>query len=500
MGFLDKFFKPNVSALIRDLNGKNPHVRQKAAEALGETGDVRAVEPLIQALKDKDNWVRQKAAEALGKIGDARAIEPLLQALDEEDDSARHGIIEALARMGEKGVLDHLIKILDNKDSGNHKRGSVIVVLKMIGSANAVEPLIRALKDKDDGIRLNAAWALAEIGDARAVGPLLQALKDEYYKVQDIAAEALVKIADVKTVEAFTQALKDEHWKIRLVAAKALAKSGDARAVEPLIQALKDEDKRVREATAEALGMIGDARAVEPLIQSLNSYGPTQWDYSPASSAIRALGKIRDERAVAVLSHFLNESLKEEINGVFGDRKVVLALLDTDNRKAIQPIIDWLFQRSAEGFFWLNAYNAERALLRSGRKKVEDFLNRFFGSVWANIILEVSTFERIVTRLSDGYIGEIRVSREKSDQALQELCMINNPLSTNLLHKVAGREVKKVVDITTPEYPSSDWGQKPRDYTTIDYEKHIKIAKEELERRGNPPYDPSVYLEEKQWA
>lgn len=44
-----------------------------------------AVEPLVQVLKDKKElyFARKQAAEALGEIGDARAIEPLKQALND---------------------------------------------------------------------------------------------------------------------------------------------------------------------------------------------------------------------------------------------------------------------------------------------------------------------------------------------------------------------------------------------------------------------------------
>jgi HEAT repeat protein len=46
-------------------------VRQKAAEALGEIGDKKAVEPLTQALRDKYEFVRWNAADALKKINKA---------------------------------------------------------------------------------------------------------------------------------------------------------------------------------------------------------------------------------------------------------------------------------------------------------------------------------------------------------------------------------------------------------------------------------------------
>jgi len=72
--------------------------RKKAAEALGRTGDTRAVQPLIAVLKDKGEAalrdkeadekadVRWKAAVALGEIGDSRAVEPLEELLGDRDE------------------------------------------------------------------------------------------------------------------------------------------------------------------------------------------------------------------------------------------------------------------------------------------------------------------------------------------------------------------------------------------------------------------------------
>ena len=57
-----------VSVLIRALGDEDESVRWKAAEALGQTGDARAVEPLIQALKDESWLVRSAAEKALEKI------------------------------------------------------------------------------------------------------------------------------------------------------------------------------------------------------------------------------------------------------------------------------------------------------------------------------------------------------------------------------------------------------------------------------------------------
>src|SRR5262245_29209378 len=65
---------------LRRLQSEDPQVRRRAAAALGETSDPRAVGPLIGALKDKDWDVQRAAAKALGKIG-SPAVESLIAAL-----------------------------------------------------------------------------------------------------------------------------------------------------------------------------------------------------------------------------------------------------------------------------------------------------------------------------------------------------------------------------------------------------------------------------------
>jgi HEAT repeat protein len=108
---------------------KNLDVRRNAAEALGKTGDPRAVEPLSAALRDKD--IALNAGWALVQIGPP-AVEPLIAALRDEDLRIRAAI-----------------------DLGT------------IGDARAMEPLIGALKDGDWRVRRAAAEALGKMRCAR---------------------------------------------------------------------------------------------------------------------------------------------------------------------------------------------------------------------------------------------------------------------------------------------------------------------------------------------
>ena len=146
-----------VPALIEALSDNAMEVRRDSAEALGRIGDSRAKESLEKVAKDdKDDWVREVAEESVGLIevkvaseklagGDKTAITELSKALDHKWFLVRRTAVESLAK----------------------------------GGADAIEPLITALKNNDSETRIISAKSLAETGDKRAIEPLKSAQTEE---------------------------------------------------------------------------------------------------------------------------------------------------------------------------------------------------------------------------------------------------------------------------------------------------------------------------------
>jgi HEAT repeat protein len=293
--------KRDIKGLIRALNyQKDGGVRRAATEALGRMG-ADAVEPLVASLEDgAQAGVHASAAQALGEIGDARAVEPLIAALKEEN--AKVAAADALGQIGDPRAVEPLIAAL--KDLSGSTRGNIAQALGLIDDPRAVEPLIAALKEQNGGERL-IVEALGHLGDPRAVEPLIAALYYDSVVVRSRAADALGKIGDSGAVEplvatltdkdlalrderetsavfkaigsidpsrtaALNTMLDDQSGFVRTHAAAALGSIGDARAVEPLVTALKDPQHLLRQVAADALGAIGDARAIEPLQAALS--------------------------------------------------------------------------------------------------------------------------------------------------------------------------------------------------------------------------------------
>ncbi|HEX5037882.1 MAG TPA: HEAT repeat domain-containing protein [bacterium] len=88
-----------LQSLLEQLKDSDGTKRSKAAEALGELGDPRAIKPLIRALGDGDKLVRMAAAEALGELGDPRAVKPLIRALGDDDAWVRSDASKSLGKL-----------------------------------------------------------------------------------------------------------------------------------------------------------------------------------------------------------------------------------------------------------------------------------------------------------------------------------------------------------------------------------------------------------------
>ena len=100
---------------LTKLQDENPDVRREAIKILGEIGNPEAITHLIALLREWDWNVQHQATETLGNIG-VPAIMPLAKVLEEEDYSARSKALEILERIGGIHVVEPLIKALGDKD------------------------------------------------------------------------------------------------------------------------------------------------------------------------------------------------------------------------------------------------------------------------------------------------------------------------------------------------------------------------------------------------
>jgi HEAT repeat protein len=195
----------DIRGLIRLLSHKDPDIQYEAAGALGDIGDPRAVDPLITALKnDEFSGVRWKAAESLSRIGPP-AVDALIGALQHSDDDVRWKAAIALGEIGDQRAIEPLIRALTDKYE--NVRAEAATSLAAMGK-DALEPLLRFLQYSDKSLRIDVVPALGELQDTDAIHPLIQMLENADEEERRAIADALDAIL-IPSVEPLVQKLRN---------------------------------------------------------------------------------------------------------------------------------------------------------------------------------------------------------------------------------------------------------------------------------------------------
>ena len=272
--------KKAVSPLMTGFEKEDDwYAKTGIVSALGNLGDKSSVPLLINALKDKDVGVQWRAAEALGKIGDKRAVLPLISMLDNKADKVQTASAHALGQIEDERIMPLLIKTMKSKkhtDSLKNKYieierefwreliDGVSMAIQLKHRREDLKELDNALNNENEGIRIAASLALL-------------------YIVEDKKS--------VDTVPFFIKALKDNNPIVQLNAIKAFRISKDKRSVLPLLEILDQVDPHVQIIIIYTLGEIGDERAVKPLEKILKNPEANE-DFSLISTTEEALKKI----------------------------------------------------------------------------------------------------------------------------------------------------------------------------------------------------------------
>jgi len=200
--------KASVPLLVIALTNTDFITRMLAARALGEIGDVAALEPLSFALRDREFSVRQAADTAMNKIDPqwrarpgvgAAAVLASQKAAKDNAPEDRRAALEMLGKTGGNEAIEELILAL--KDEDRWVRSTAIDSLGRVKNERAVTPLVAMLSQVDH--RQSAAFALERIGSRKAIPDLVVALT--YENPLDIHGHI---------TEALTKALYgiDSHW------------------------------------------------------------------------------------------------------------------------------------------------------------------------------------------------------------------------------------------------------------------------------------------------
>ena len=331
-----------VPGLQFALRNNNAQVRMHAAKLLGSIQAENAIPDLIRLLADPNSYVKNTAIDALNRIGEP-ATAPLLKILDtkarnlipDEDTGftteyqyiasayidglwmkkyrigTLSAAIQALGLLKSGAGVEPLIDELANEELQDN---ALAALVEMRGVA--VPPMIDALKNGTDEIRVKVADALGQIGDRRAIVPLIEALDSDPYK--EVKATAAVGLGNMRArgenntaVIALTNALSYDDT-TATQAAEALGKINVSTedAVQKLIIMAMDKQMRetVRIAAIEALWQLKPEQATQSMLLLMFSN-----ETSPVirSNAVKVLSRIQATESIPVLIWVLSTQFDE---------------------------------------------------------------------------------------------------------------------------------------------------------------------------------------------
>jgi len=284
------------------------------------------VEPLTQALKDEYYFVRSGGAWALGEIGDVEAVEQLIQALMDEEWKVRWDAVRALGSIGGEKAVETLTQALKDKDRRVQEAAEdalETIKVSVLEKKRDVKGLIKALSHSDYYLaRASAAKSLGKIGDRRAIKPLVKACKDTKLYVRKLTAFALAKFGDERAIEPLGEILEggpDWFEKNRII--KALGEIGGARIVTALCKAFGESNSLVRleaiHLIDEIFGNVGGREAFDFIIKDPKAFksfvGVLSWDdnFNVRKAAVRALEKIGEPALEPLIKTIKNRDTYE---------------------------------------------------------------------------------------------------------------------------------------------------------------------------------------------
>lgn len=156
----------NFEEAINNLSNDDVKVRKQAIESLVGVTDEEAIEPLIKATTDDNAQVRFKAAEILGNMGDI-AVDKLIEEFINAEGKDKRFLAFALKETEDKKVIPYFVEAVDDEDFGVRK-----VAVRALGEFQAddeIDTIAKCLEDDDWGVKLAAIQALGDLATDESI-------------------------------------------------------------------------------------------------------------------------------------------------------------------------------------------------------------------------------------------------------------------------------------------------------------------------------------------
>ena len=228
----------------------------------------------IRAIEERDDEASEtvlSAIDYLGKVKEPKAVPVLMGLLDTQEKRFLNYAFRALGRASSAGketsdeTAEFLIDYYNNRDPGEENRREVIIALGATGSANAVSLLSEIASNTDERIplRIAALDALSKTANEGGLETILACVNTNDPNVRSAAVAALGPFSGEAVDKAILDAFRDSYYRTRIAASQASRERRLAAAVPYLkFRAERDDVPNVKDEAIRALGEIANEEAL----------------------------------------------------------------------------------------------------------------------------------------------------------------------------------------------------------------------------------------------
>jgi HEAT repeat protein len=225
--------RPAMAVLARMLIEGDSRARQNAAYVFVAIPDPFFGDPLLRAVSDENEIVRERACMAVGSMKLSKAVGALSAATSDPSPVVRREAATALGHIGARAAAPKIVALLD--DSIPETRLAAILALGDLHEKSAEARLLPLLKDPSETVRLATAKSLCVLGNAEGKKSVEALLKSPEASERRDGIKLIEDVKAPWISEALLQALRDKDLGVCVAGASALAKQGDGRGVEWLV-------------------------------------------------------------------------------------------------------------------------------------------------------------------------------------------------------------------------------------------------------------------------
>jgi len=261
------------------LTEANPSRRIMAIRRIASDLEKKDQQALINALKDPSVSIRIKAAQGLRIFNDKEVCDALAEACYDKDNIVRINAAFSLSHLCDQRVMPCLI-----------------------AAVKEILTYQTEIKISLDQYIERCTSALIRMGKPALIPIEKELLHDDHIIIRAIAIRAISNIDEQDSVRLLLEATYDTDDSLRNLAVNGLANFKNTRAITRIFELLTDNDNKVRISAIRACGLLGNRNAIPHLILLLSD--PV---YDVRSEAIKALGIMGEKQGLEAVSNMLKD-------------------------------------------------------------------------------------------------------------------------------------------------------------------------------------------------